>query len=70
MASYLSFTLFRVLTKGPKERGSIPGRVKPKTYKMVLDAYLLDTRYYKVWIKSKVEQPKERLSALPNIYVK
>ena len=31
-------------------RGSIPGRVIPKILKMVLDASLLNTQHYKVWI--------------------
>ena len=44
---------------------SIPVQVIPKTQKMVLDAALLETQYYKVWIKRKVEQPKEGSSALP-----
>ena len=35
---------------------SIPGRVIPKTLKMVLDTYLLKTQQYKVRMKSKVEQ--------------
>ena len=47
------------------DRGSIPGRVIPKTQKMVLDASLLNTQYDKVWIKGKIEQSKERSSALP-----
>ena len=41
------------------------GRVIPKTQKMVLDASLLITQHYKVWIKGKVEQSRERSSALP-----
>ena len=32
---------------------------------MVLDASLLNTQHYKVWIKGKVEQTRERSSALP-----
>ena len=44
---------------------SIPGRVIPKTQKMVFDAALLNTQHYKVRIKGKVEQPWERSSALP-----
>ncbi len=32
----------------------IPGRVIPKTQKMLLDAALLNTQHYKVKIKSKV----------------
>ena len=56
----------RVFANGPGDRGSIPGRVIPKTEKkMVLDAALLNTQHYKVWIKSKVEQSRERSSALP-----
>ena len=44
--------------------GSIPGRVIPKTLKMVLDTSLLNTRKYKVRIKGKVEQFWERSSVL------
>ena len=32
----------------------------PKTQKMVLDASLLNTQHYKVWIKGKVEQSQEK----------
>ena len=32
---------------------------------MVLDASLLNTQHYKVRIKGKVEQPREKSSALP-----
>ena len=55
----------RVFTNGPGDCGSIPGRVIPKTKKMVLDAALLNTQHYKVGIKDTVEQSKERSSALP-----
>ena len=48
-----------------KTGGSIPGRVIPKTQKMVLDAALLKTQHYKVRIKGKVEQSREWSSALP-----
>ena len=41
------------------------GRVIPKTQKMVLDANLLNTQYYEVRIKGKVEESRERSSALP-----
>ena len=37
----------RVFANGPGDRGSIPGRVIPKTQKMVLDAALLSTQHYK-----------------------
>ena len=54
----------RVFANGPWDRGSIPGRVIPKTQKMVFDASLLNTQYHKVRIKGKVEQSRERSSAL------
>ena len=55
----------KVFANGPRDRGSIPGRVIPKTLKMVLDTSLLNTQHYKVRIKDKVEQSWERNSALP-----
>ena len=55
----------RVTANGPGDRGSIPCRVIPKTQKMVLDATLLSTQHYKVRIKCKVEQSRERSCALP-----
>ena len=54
-----------VFANGPGDLGSIPSRVIPKTQKMVLDASLLNTQQYKVRIKGKVEQSRERSSALP-----
>ena len=57
--------MVRVFVKGPGDLGSIPGRVIPKTQKMVLDASLLNTQHYKVQIKSRVEQSRERSSTLP-----
>ena len=41
----------RVLANGPGDLGSIPGRIIPKTLKMVLDTSLLNTQQYKVRIK-------------------
>ena len=55
----------RVFANGPGDRSSITGRVTPKTFKMVLDTSLLNTQQYKVLIKGKVEQSRERSSALP-----
>ena len=55
---------FRVFTNGLGDLGSIPGRVIPKTLKMVLDTSLLNTQQYKVRIKGKVDQSRERSSAL------
>ena len=54
-----------VFANGPGDLGSIPGRVIPKTLKMVLDTSLLYTRQYKVRIKGKMEQSRERSSAHP-----
>ena len=54
-----------MFANGPGDLGSIPGRVIPMTQKMVHDASLLNTQYYKVRIKGKVEQSRERGSALP-----
>ena len=53
-----------MFANGPGDLGSIPGRVMPKTLKMVLDTSLLNTQQYKVKIKDKVEQLRERSGAL------
>ena len=53
-----------MFANGSGDWDSIPGRVIPKTQKMVLDAALLNTQHYKVSIKSKVEQSRELSSAL------
>ena len=55
----------RVFANGLGDMGLIPGCVIPKTLKMVLDAFMLNTQQYKVHIKGKVEQSKKRSSALP-----
>ena len=55
----------RVFANGPGDLDSIPGHIIPKTLKMVLDTSLLNTQRYKVRIKGKVEQSRERSSALP-----
>ena len=54
-------TVGRVFANGPGDLGSII----PKTLKMVLDTSLHNTQQYKVHIKGKVEQSRERSSALP-----
>ena len=59
----------RVFANGLEDMGSIPGRVIPKTLKMVLGTSLLNTQQYKVRVKGKVEQSWERSSALPYISV-
>ena len=56
----------RVFANGPEDLGSIPGRVIPKTQKMVLDASLLNTQHYKVRIKGKVEQSREGVAPSPS----
>ena len=55
----------RVFTNDLGDLGSIPGRVTPKTLKMVLYTSSLNTQQYKVFIEGKVEQSRERSSALP-----
>ena len=45
--------MIRVFANGPGDWGSIPGRVIPKTQKMVLDAALFSIHHYKVRIKGK-----------------
>ena len=44
---------------------SIQSLVISKAQKMVLDAALLNTQHYKLQIKGKVEQSRERSGALP-----
>ena len=49
---------------GPGNKGSVLGRVIPKTKKKVLGSALLNPQIYKVRIKGKVEQSRERSNAL------
>ena len=62
---YIIGPAVRVFANGPRDLGSIPGRVIPKTLKMELDTTLLNTQHYKVQFKGKVEQSMEWSSALP-----
>ena len=55
----------RVFANGPRNLDSIPGRVIPKTLKMVLDISLLNSQQYMACIKGKVKQSWERSRALP-----
>ena len=55
----------RVFANGLGDLSSIPGRVIPKTLKMVLDTSLFNTQQYKVRSEDKVEQSRVRSSALP-----
>ena len=54
-----------MFANGPGDLGSIPGRVIPKTFKMVLDTSLLNTQQYKVHIKGKVEHPGKGVAPSP-----
>ena len=65
---YISKTSVRVFANGPGDLGSIPGRVIPKTQKMVLDASLLNTQHYKVWIKGKVGPSREGVAPSPTLW--
>ena len=47
----------------PGDLGSIPGRVIPKTLKMVLDNSLLNIQQYEVRIEGEVEQSREKRSS-------
>ena len=55
----------RAFANDPGDLSSIPVRVIPKTLKMVVDTSLLNIQQYKVRIQGKVEQSRERSSALP-----
>ena len=55
----------RVIANSSGDQSSIPGRVIPKTQKMVLDATLLNTQYYKVRIKGKWSNPGNRVVPSP-----
>ena len=54
----------RMFVNSPGDRGSIIDHVIPKTLIMVFDTSLLSTKQYKVRIKGKVEQSRERSSVL------
>ena len=45
----------KVFANGRGNLGSVPGRVIPKTEKMILNTSLLNTQHYKVRIKGKVQ---------------
>ena len=55
----------RVFANGPGDLGSNPCHVISKTYKKLVDSFLLNTQQYKARIKGKVEQSWEKSSALP-----
>ena len=53
-----------VFANDSEDWGLIPVWVIPTTQKVVTDASLLYTQHYKVWIKVKGKQSKERSSSL------
>ena len=55
----------RMFVNGPGSWSLIPGRVIPKTQKIVLDIFLFNTQNYKERTKGKVEQSNEMSNALP-----
>ena len=59
----------KLFANGTVDRGPIPAQVIPKTQKMVLDTVLLNTPCYKVQIKGKVEECRERSGVLPSTSV-
>ena len=54
----------RVFAIGPEDLGSIASHVIPNTLKIILDTSMLNAQQYKVCIEGKVEQSRERSSAL------
>ena len=54
----------KVFPNDPEGLGSIPGRVIPKTLKVVPDTSSLNAQKYEVCIEGKVELSRERNSAL------
>ena len=52
----------RVFDNGLGDWGSIPGRVIPKTKKMVLESALFNTQHYKVRLKVKLSNPGNGVS--------
>ena len=65
MVYRLTSLVGRVFANGLGDLGSFLGRTIPKTLKVILDTSLHNTQQYKVRIKSKVEQFREKSSALP-----
>ena len=53
----------RVFANGPGDLRPLLGRVIPRVLKMAPDTSLLNTQQYKVRIKGKVEQSRERSSS-------
>ena len=58
-------TMIRVFANDLGDLGSIPGRVIPKTLKMVLDTSLLNTQQYKVLSRVKWSNPGKGVAPSP-----
>ena len=54
-----------MFVNGPGDRGSIPGRIIPKIFKMVLDTSLLNTHHYKVLSRVKWSNPGKGVTTSP-----
>ena len=54
-----------VFANGLGDWGSVLGQVILKTQLVILNTSLLNSQLYKIYIKGKVEQSRERSSALP-----
>ena len=63
--NWLIGLVVRVFANGLGDLGSIPGCVIPKTLKMVLDTYLLNTQQYKVCIEVKWSNPGKEVAPSP-----
>ena len=55
----------RVFANDPGVMGSVSGRVIPKTLKMVLDTFLLNTQRYKVRLRIKWSNPGKGVAPYP-----
>ena len=55
IGKYLFQNMCVCVANGQGDQGSVPGRILPKTQKMVLDTFLPNTQHYKVRIKGKLE---------------
>ena len=54
-----------LFANGLGDWGSIPGRFILKIQKMVIDASLLNTQHFKVWIKGKWSNPEKGVAPSP-----
>ena len=59
----------RMFTKGSREWILITHQIIPKTQKLVLNTSLLDTLHYKVCIKDKMDQFREKSCPHPYTFV-